>query len=179
MKKIPTVFVRDFVNDPSRVLNQVHPDCEWVADGEGTATRKYDGTCCMYDGALWWKRREVKPGAAVPDGFNLVSTDTVTGKSMGWMPIDEGDKWHLDAISRASDPDPGSYELIGPKVQGNPEGFQEHVMQPHAEAESFPDCPRNYDGLEAFLKDFQGEGVVFHHQDGRMAKIKRRDFGWR
>jgi hypothetical protein len=40
-----------------------------VLDGEGVATRKYDGTCVMFDGDGWWARREVKPGKTAPAGF--------------------------------------------------------------------------------------------------------------
>ena len=43
MKKIPTMFERDWNGDRSRVVNQVHPGCEWVLAGEGVATRKLDG----------------------------------------------------------------------------------------------------------------------------------------
>ena len=32
--------------------------------GEGQPTRKYDGTCVMFDGAEWSARREVKTGKA-------------------------------------------------------------------------------------------------------------------
>lgn len=42
---------------------------------------------------------------------------------------------------------------------------------------SYPDAPRDFDGIKAWLTDRQIEGLVWHHDDGRMAKIKRRDFG--
>ena len=177
MKKIPTVFMRDFDGDPSRVLNEPHPDCDWVFAGVGTATRKYDGTCCRFDGTAWWKRREVKPGRTAPEGFIEADHDLTTGKRMGWEPVTEQDKWHLEAIAEAGSVAPGTYELLGPKVQGNPESRATHVMQSHADAEFLPDCPRDFAGLDAYLADFRGEGVVFHHPDGRMAKIKCRDFG--
>ena len=179
MKKIPTIFARDFEGDPSRVLPLQNPDCAWVFDGEGTATRKFDGTCCMFDGQAWWKRREVKPGKAEPDGFLLADEDSTTGKRVGWMPVDAADKWHLEAIAAMSDqPAPGTYELCGPKVQGNPEAFSGHVLVAHAAAEEC-DCPRDFDGLKDWLSACPFEGVVFHHPDGRMAKIKRRDFGYK
>jgi hypothetical protein len=44
MRKIPTLFVRD-PDDRRHVTEQITPGCEWVTAGEGTATRKYDGTC--------------------------------------------------------------------------------------------------------------------------------------
>jgi hypothetical protein len=62
VKKIPTVFRRD-PEDMKRVLPEVSPGCEWVLDGEGVATRKYDGTCVRLDeDGKWLARREVRPG---------------------------------------------------------------------------------------------------------------------
>ena len=48
MKKIPTLFERkpDYL---SGVIDEINPLCKWVADGEGVATRKYDGTAMMID----------------------------------------------------------------------------------------------------------------------------------
>ena len=39
------------------------------------------------------------------------------------------------------------------------------------------DDPITYDELKAFFEKNIIEGIVWHHPDGRMAKIKRRDFG--
>ncbi|GGH67162.1 hypothetical protein HNQ91_001716 [Filimonas zeae] len=41
----------------------------------------------------------------------------------------------------------------------------------------YADFARTFEGIRTFLESFEGEGVVFHHPDGRMCKIKRRDFG--
>ena len=187
MKKIPTIFKRDPENR-SRLLNEPNPDCAWVFAGEGVATRKVDGTSCMFDGEQWWKRREVKKDKPAPKEFKQETFDEITGKRTGWMPVESTDKWHLEAIeqdwcsSDCSDdykPDVGTYELIGPKVQGNPEGSSYHVMLKHVEG----DCEYlavpviGYDFLETWLTENYMEGIVWHHPDGRMAKIKRRDFG--
>jgi hypothetical protein len=69
----------------------------------------------------------------------------------------------------------GTYELVGPKVNGNPEQVNRHYLWAH-EAADVLDAPRDFDGLSAWLVDFEGEGIVWHHPDGRMAKLKRRDF---
>jgi hypothetical protein len=87
MNKIPTVFRRD-PDDRKRVLPEANPACQWVLDGEGTPTRKYDGTCVMLDDdGTWWARREVRPGRTRPPGYRPVMTDEVTGKTQGWEPI--------------------------------------------------------------------------------------------
>lgn len=180
MKKIPTLFKRDPATKLRYVTSEVNPAAQWVADGEGVPTRKYDGTCCLVrDGALF-KRHEVKPGKQAPANFEAADYDEVTGKTVGWVPVGDGpeDKWHREAWQdgRYSLGD-GTYELVGPKVQGNPEGYERHVLIRHADAEVLPaDTPRDYDGLREMMRDFDYEGLVWHHPDGRMAKIKRRDF---
>lgn len=175
MQKTPTLFMRDFGGNPKLVTDTPNPDCAWVFAGEGQATRKYDGTCCMFDGQSWFKRREVKPGKKAPAGFIQLNEDANTGKLMGWLPLAEEDKWHHDAIDPETDYAPGTYELCGPKVQANPEGYIGHQMISHADAEIL-DVPRDYAGLKAWMETTDFEGIVFHHPDGRMAKIKRRDF---
>ena len=88
MRKIPTLFVRD-EQDRRYVTAEVSPGCEWVLEGEGVPTRKYDGTCVMYDGERWWARREVKPGKTSPPFWRHVDSDTTTGKSVGWEPVEQ------------------------------------------------------------------------------------------
>ncbi len=39
--------------------------------------------------------------------------------------------------------------------------------------------PRDFDGMRAYFELSDIEGVVFHHPDGRMAKIKAKDYGLR
>jgi hypothetical protein len=108
MNKIPTVFRRD-PDDRKRVLPEANPDCQWVLDGEGTPTRKYDGTCVL-------------------------------------------------------------------KINGNPEAVRGHELVPHADAEKL-DVPRDLDGLRDWLLAHpRYEGIVWHHPDGRRAKLKHRDF---
>ena len=177
MKKIPTIFKRNLKN-MSETLPEQNKNCAWVFEGEGVATRKYDGTCCrVKDGALC-KRREIKKGQPLPEGFELADYDEVTSKTVGWMPVldEKSDRWHIEAFGDGNWPD-GTYELCGPNVQGNPEGFDTHILVPHSEATQYNDVPRTFDGIRDFLETMNIEGLVFHHPDGRMAKIKKRDFG--
>jgi hypothetical protein len=184
MQKIPTLFRRDFANDPSRVLPEISPGCEWVLEGEGVATRKYDGTSCLWSGGKLWKRRELKASQPHPDGFVEAARDEETGKVVGWVPVGEGpeDKWHRAALSAGSDElnEGATYELLGPKIQGGIEReFASPTLLRHAEAKVMQDAPRTFDGLREWLAGKDIEGLVFHHPDGRMAKIKLRDFGLR
>lgn len=179
MKKIPTMFDRDWDGDKSRVIDKINPGCEWVAAGEGIATKKIDGTSCMIRNGSLFKRRELKDGDVIPVGFELSDTDVETGKTIGWVPVskDPTDKWHRDAfISNSNLPD-GTYELVGPKIQGNRERFEKHILVSHGETGTFEDVPRSFMGLMEWFSGRDIEGIVFHHPDGRMAKIKLRDFG--
>lgn len=183
MKKIPTIFERDWAGDKSRVVNVINPVAQWVFDGEGVATRKIDGTCAMMRDNRMFKRRELRNGEAEPIGFEIADHDNETGKTVGWVPVGDGpeDKYHREARDRrASWPD-GTYELVGPKIQGNPEEFEFHTLVPHGSPMSaagpLAGVPREYEALRQWMQGKNIEGVVFHHPDGRMAKIKLRDFG--
>lgn len=177
MKKIPTIFKRN-PDNMGQLLPEQHPDCGWVFNGEGIATKKFDGTCCLVENSILYKRREIKKGKPIPQNFKKADTDGITGKTVGWVPVDpknNDDKWHLEAF--ASDMDDGTYELIGPKIQGNPETINFHYLLKHSEAKQYKSVPRTFEGLREWLEDKDIEGIVFHHADGRMAKIKKRDFG--
>lgn len=195
MKKIPTLFERD-PEDRSKLIDKLHPDCEWVQAGEGVATRKYDGTCVRLDHkGRWWSRREVKPGKQPPPEWQEVDHDPVTGKRVGWEPIEQSSFFKafneavrpmLEFSALASvEPKPGTYELIGPKINGNPEKIGPyHSLQPHGNAErlAWADDRPNVSFFESmrdmvlYFAEDGIEGVVWHHPDGRMAKLKGRDF---
>jgi hypothetical protein len=180
VKKIPTVFMRDWDNDPKYVTPEPNPECAWVFAGQGVPTRKLDGTCVRYDGQRWWVRREVKEGKTPPPAFVEVAADPETGKTVGWEPAEQSGfaKWVQAALDgeHSSAWPTGTYELCGPKVNGNPEGFDEHLLIPHSMADVFEDVPLDYDGLAVWLHSHLYEGIVWHHSDGeRMAKLKRRD----
>jgi len=181
LKKIPTLFERDWNGNRRYVLPKVTPGCEWVLKGEGTPTRKYDGTCVMFDGERWWARREVKAGKPPPSGFMKLEHDSETGKTVGWEPLEQSAfaRWHAEAA--ADDDglgwDPGTYELVGPKVNGNPENAPSHMLVRHEDAYVLEDAPRDFDSLAAWLRIHSYEGIVWHDgPGGAMAKIKRRDF---
>lgn len=187
MRKIISLFQRNYGGD-RLVRNEIVPGAEWVIAGEGVPTRKFDGTCCMVRGNKLFKRYDAKHGKTPPPDFEAAQEpDQITGHWPGWVPVGDGpeDRWHRDAYSRTGDPDrpagaetgipDGTYELCGPKIQGNPEKLVAHELIPHG-SELLPDCPRDFDGLKQYLHDRTIEGVVWHHPDGRMVKIKRRDF---
>lgn len=182
MEKIPSLFVRDWDGNKDHVTREIDPRCGWVFTDPGVrALRKWDGTCVMYDGSQWWARREVKPGKATPPGFVRISTDDVTAKVMGWIPASESGyaKYLAEAIGD-DDWKPGTYELCGPRVNGNPEGLFSHSLIRHDEAGVVDFEMADYDDVREVVLNtharFGAEGIVWHHPDGRMCKIKARDF---
>lgn len=181
MKKIPTIFERDWNGDKSRVMDKINPAAQWVFDGDGVPTRKLDGTACMVRDGKLYKRREIKDGQPVPPEFETVDIDNRDGTGVGWMPVTDApeDRFHREAF-KGYEWD-GTYELVGPKVQGNPEHFDEHTLVPHSisRLRIYWPLERTFDGLRSYLAANNVEGIVFHHPDGRMAKIKGKDFGFK
>jgi len=177
MKKIVSLFKRDY--DGTRlVYDEIVESAEWVTCGEGVPTRKWDGTACLVRDGKLYKRYDCKRGKTPPSGFEPAepAPNEHTGHWPGWVPVGDGpnDRWHREAFV-GDEPD-GTYELIGPKVQGNPEGMECHVLVQHG-AHLLIGCPHNFDGLKTYLTTAGVEGVVWHHPDGRMVKIKAKDFG--
>lgn len=179
MKKIISLFQRNYDGD-HLVRNEVVPGAEWVLAGEGRATRKWDGTCCMIRHGRLYKRYTLKGGKVAPPSFEpATEVNPETGKQEGWLPVTDADKWHMEALENRILPD-GTYELIGPKIQGNPEGSTVHFLVPHG-GFWVPDFPRTFDKIREWFKcpPMDIEGIVWHHDDGRMVKIKASDFGFK
>lgn len=78
----------------------------------------------------------------------------------------------------------GTFELCGPKVQGNPEGFDTHLLVRHG-SETMLGCTENlkngiiqeFKYFNLYLSEVDIEGIVFYHPDGRMCKLRKSDFG--
>jgi len=180
MRKITTLFKRDFTNNGA-IMDEYSDGTDWVLGGEGVATRKYDGTCTLIRDGNYYKRYELKAGNEAPYDFELADKDELTGKSMGWVEVGNGneDKWHreaTDGLTAGIDLPDGTYELVGAKVQNNPEGYNKHTLVAHSEAEIYENVPLGFNELKEWLTDKDIEGLVWHHPDGRMVKIKKKDY---
>ena len=182
MKKIPTFFEKDSTN-LGRVVNFIPVCNQWVIT-HGIATRKYDGTACaIIDGELY-KRYDVKKGRSIPNGaIPCQKADTITGHHPHWVKVTSNDKYHLEGFANSKntfDLSDGTYELVGPKVQGNAEGFSIHMLIPH-KTYVLDLTDLSFEGIREYLTYNTYEGIVFHHKntltDGRMCKIRRKDFG--
>lgn len=183
MEKIPTVFERD---DHFGVKPQVRAGCEWVVAGEGAATEKLDGMNI---------RLTIRSGTLVriEKRRNPTRAQKEKGIKDGWyVDTDERgpeDKWILEA-ARTTDvsewPDgEHSCEALGPSIQGNTLGLERHVCVPfNMEVPQFQLAHRTFDYFRESFRTLESkyapghlaEGIVFHHPDGRRAKLKRKDF---
>lgn len=182
MKKMPCLFVREFHGPGSfSITDQVTPGCEWALAGEGVPSRKWDGTACaIVDGKLY-KRYDAKAGKKPPpESIPCDPTpDPVTGHWPHWVLATPSDNWHAEAWDRQQDElrdRPGTYELVGPKINGNPESLNFHKLLRHGEV-VIPIVARTFEGLRNYLTEFCIEGIVFAQPDGRRCKIRRDDFG--
>jgi len=122
-----------------------------------------------------------------------------TGHWPGWIPVSDKpeDCWHREALAYHKGYAvameqvtnsrcfallrDGTYELIGPKVQNNAELWGFHERVPHG-CDALPpfrldDAIALFSSIRRFLSDTPMEGIVWHHPDGRMVKIKSKDFG--
>ena len=182
MQKIPTLYVRDTGNRVKFVTREVNPDCQWVIDGEGVATIKWDGSACLIRDGVLYRRHRVKLGKAKPPGWIHWNSEHPEQSGHGWALVDDStsDQYHREARDLAwiaYKPSDGTYELVGPSLQSNPHQLSRHQLWLHGDT-SCRDAPTGFDDLREWFKDMHPmEGLVWHHRDGRMAKIKRRDFG--
>ncbi|MES2323235.1 MAG: hypothetical protein V4633_13305 [Pseudomonadota bacterium] len=187
MKKIPSLFQRNYDGD-RRVRNEVVPGSEWVIAGEGVATRKWDGMAVLIRFGEVFKRYDAKAGRTPPRDFMPAqpAADPESGHWPGWVPavgpdsarIMEAVAWARENVYQGGAVPDGSYEACGPKIGtrhgANPEKLTEHILVPHGR--DVLDCPRTYDALRFYLATRSIEGIVWHHPDGRMVKIKTVDF---
>jgi hypothetical protein len=183
MEKIPTLFERD---NEFHVFDRPRSECSWVFAGEGIGTEKLDGTnvrLTVRSGQLVRVEKRRNPSAVqkrqgIVDGW-YVDTDSFAAD----------DRWILTAarntdVTGWADGE-HSCEALGPRIQGNPLALAEQRCVPfNVAAPEYVAVPRNFDELRAYLANLESkfapgylaEGVVFHHPDGRRAKIKRKDF---
>jgi len=190
MKKIPTIFDRNWEGNRS-VIDKPTIGCEWVFDGEGTATEKINGTNIkvkIKDSLIVyiWKRK------------NPNKQEKAEGKEPYYVDAhreDSQDKHIFKAVNGWSSmlKQEGAYELsngeyeceaYGGKIQGNPLECEPNLYFFKIKPKIYENVPRDYEKLKNYLSCLAShfnptrlaEGIVFHHLDGRMAKIKRRDF---
>ena len=191
MKKIPTLFERDYLDDhTARAKPIVTPGMEWVLEGEGVATVKYDGACCAIIGGEFYKRYDAKHGKPVPPGAIKCQeeADPITGHLPCWVKCDRfnpADKWFWAAYDAYVSTLPqyprdsldGTYEAVGKHFQGNPYGISGDMLVAHGKDVVLL-TDRSFEDIRKYLQEHYIEGLVFWKDGEPRCKIKRSDFGF-
>ena len=186
MKKIPTLFKREYANH--RVVgihDEITPGCE-EAFLHGQATVKIDGACCAVIDGEFYRRYDAKRGKKPPEGaIPCCDPDPVTGHWPHWVKVDSNnpaDKWFYEAYrnTRVRKCIPilqdGTYEAIGPHFQSNPHNLRQDCLEPHGSI--MVSVERTFDGIREYLQEHIMEGLVFWLDEEPVCKIKRTDFGF-
>lgn len=183
MKKIPTLFERQFGNhEVIGITDNITSGCE-EALLHGQATIKVDGACCAIIGGELYKRYDAKKGKKPPEGaIPCCDPDPITGHWPHWVKVGDGpeDKWFRKAFENSSyiadlGPCTLTCEAVGPHFQGNPYELVDDLLLIHGTAKV--DVDRNFFSIKEWLENHYEEGLVFWLNGEPVCKIKRSDFG--
>lgn len=185
MKKIPTLFKREFMNHKVvNITNEITPGCE-DAFYHGIATIKYDGSCCAIINGVFYKRYDAKKGKKAPEGaIPCCEPDPITGHHPHWVKVnreDPADKWFVEALNNTvwfvGDDRDGTYEAVGKHFNGNPYNAEYDGLLRHGGDGIQVD--RDFESIKTYLEEHMIEGIVFWLNNEPVCKIKRSDFGFK
>ena len=185
MKKIPTVFERQYENH--KVVGISDTFTSKMAEAAflfGEATLKWDGSCCAIINGELYKRYDAKKGKKPPEGaIPCCEADPVTGHHPHWVkcdPNNPSDKWFIEAYRNTPKGENGlpdwTYEAIGKHFQGNPYDRDDDILLQHGNV-VIDGVVRTFEGVKEHLESNYIEGIVFWLDGEPAAKIKRSDFG--
>lgn len=184
MKKIPTLFRREYDDGGVIMTREVTKGLEWVLDGEGEATEKVDGAACAIIDGVLYKRYDAKHGKQPPKGAIPCEEkpDPYTGHWPHWVKVDTrtaADKWFVSAWMNSpwNENRDGTYEAVGLHFQSNPYGLDADFLERHGRIK-IADFPRTWEGMKEYFRTHYIEGVVFWKDGEPKCKIKRSDFGF-
>ena len=189
--KIQSPFIREETIDGYCVVDKINPGYDWVFTDDSVACiEKLDGTnvsVIIRDGRVQsiWNRTTEIPFFNKGKGF--IIRGVIEAYDRGYLALPDGQHFG---------------ELIGPKVNGNCHRLTEHLWVPfqtygmnHLRYKTWGKYPKNFESISSWLENdifslfgakrgyyaddaLFPEGVVFHHPDGRMAKLRRDMFPW-
>lgn len=145
----------------------------WLEELGVIAYRKYDGHACLVKDERLYKRYKLVANEAPPEGW------IPSQGQYGWVPfpVPETLEWsnvygqlvhhHLQGQT---------CELVGAGIRGNPEGSSTLRLMPH-KGQIYRNCPRDAHLVPPWLERLPIEGIVWHHVDGRMAKLTHATIG--
>lgn len=186
VKKMPALFVID--RSVHLATTEVNEKAAWIFNEPSKPTLKKDGTSVTVteDGKIY-ARRAVKKGKKAPPDFIAAETDPITGHTFGLEPVEQsGFAKMFKEAAGTQKLTPGTYELCGPKINGNPEGLTSHTVLPHGyeEATEIPDMTKvnpseAYETLKTLFATYKErgiEGVVWWGENGKRTKLRVNDF---
>lgn len=185
MKKMTTLFVVTYhkKGEMGIISEEVRPENIWVFTDPDkvTATVKFDGSAAMVKAGILYKRYDCKRGKLPPEGaIPCQEPDEISGHWPHWVSVNAdnpADRYFTEAYDPEL-PD-GTYELCGEKVGVNAERITGHKLLKHGSVTV--DIPSlSFESIKEYLANpmHDIEGIVFHHEDGRMCKIRKSDFGY-
>ena len=193
--KLDSPFIRKTIKDRYIVTPEINPKYKWVFEDPGVkAVDKLDGTnlCVRIEGNKITRIfNRIQEKNIFPPGTTQSKWD---GACMEGLARAIRKEW-LKGL-----PDGDYYgELIGEIFNGNPHKMQGHIWVPfeylarkcHWRSWIKNQYPKDFDSISAWFRDLTSlfnqvmkleeiktEGLVFHHPDGRMAKLRRDMFDW-
>ena len=190
MRKIDTIYMRDRL-DRSILTSNPNRTCDWVFRGEGQPYVKYDGHPVRYKDGVWWRRGEWRPeieGKLPPTHWEPCEPAPIGVNRHWpfWVPLaptgDNSDDYAywagIEYFLSHTEPVPGTYEMVGLGINRNPYRLGFIDLWPHT-GEPISGLSPNQAHLIEWFSAYDEEGIVWHHPDGRMAKIKRKDLGFK
>lgn len=180
---MPSLYPRNFQSKGNLyITSQVNKGVDWVFQPGTIATQKFDGTCCFFNeetGVLYkrydYKRKSERslPTGAISCQYE---PDEKTDHWPHWIPVIKGDPENWMHEIPPMPTVHGTYELCGPKINGNPEKLENYQFLKHGSV-VFENVPLTVVGLTKFLKERDIEGIVFHGPYNEMAKVTKEGFG--
>jgi hypothetical protein len=197
MPKIECPFERELKGNDYLITPKIKEGYEWVFEDEGVvALEKLHGTNVSII---------IQEGAVI-SMYNRTERIPFINKGKKWITEGVLEAFHRGYVDKLGDGQHFG-ELIGEKVNGNPYKIKGHVWIPfktfahkHLKYKSWGKYPKDFETISKwFEKDlmplywvmkhglaknkdgkYEGfvEGIVFHHPDGRMAKIRKDMFPW-
>lgn len=180
MKRPPCAFVRN----EQTGLATIQPAVPWFAQGHGFATRKWDGIPYLIEWSdehsayLAYRGVTLDPDEPIPIKLKQTSDAGVVPVT-GWISVGNAESPLFETITADIQAGrkfaPGTYELCGPGIKDNHEGFDQVGLIKH-DLITYLRCPRVLDDLIMFMIQHPSEGLVWKYGE-QYCQLTRHDVG--
>lgn len=128
MKKLLMIYKRD----GNKVLDDYVDEYKNYDKTKLVASQKIDGTSCLIQKGKLYKRYDNKKNKEPQQDWIFCYKNEK--HNIYWVPVTHQDRWHIEAwynFEHEYDKQDGTYELIGPKINGNKHNLDKHKLIPH------------------------------------------------